>query len=322
MGIICDNMRYKMAIPIVSVIVPVYKTEKYLDRCIQSIVNQTYKELEILLVDDGSPDHSPEICDEWAEKDDRIKVIHIKNSGVANARNAALKIAQGDYIAFVDSDDYIEPDIYERLLAILTNGHADIAVCDYQINDEQRGNEVIKIFGAKDALKFIATGDYKYGVLWNKLYTKKVLQGVLMPELKCSQDLPFNYFAFKHARIIVESSLKLYHYFQNEQSTVHSGFGNSKIDAVKARKIIIDDAQGTELFPYAVKGYILSCFVFINGIIQYKKCGEFYPELRKEILQYRKFVFHSSFFNRQDKAKILLFWLFPRLYGLIIKKIR
>ena len=100
-----------MNLPLISVIVPVYKVEKYLDRCVQSIVDQTYKNLEIILVDDGSPDNCPAMCDAWAEKDHRIKVIHQQNAGGGAARNAALDIAQGDLIAFADSDDYLAPDM-------------------------------------------------------------------------------------------------------------------------------------------------------------------------------------------------------------------
>ena len=101
---------------VISVIVPVYNVEKYLDKCVDSIVNQTYKNLEIILVDDGSPDNCPKMCDAWVEKDSRIKVIHKENGGVSSARNAGLKASCGEYIGFVDSDDFIQPDMFEQLL--------------------------------------------------------------------------------------------------------------------------------------------------------------------------------------------------------------
>ena len=113
----------------ISVIVPIYNVEKYVNKCVGSIVNQTYTNLEIILVDDGSPDRCPEICDEWAKKDSRIKVIHKKNGGLSDARNAGMKIASGDYIAFVDSDDWIAPEMYERLLMAIKNDNSDIAAC-------------------------------------------------------------------------------------------------------------------------------------------------------------------------------------------------
>ena len=115
---------------LISIIVPVYKVEKYLDKCVQSIVDQTYQNLEIILVDDGSPDNCGAMCDVWAEKDSRIKVIHQENRGGGAARNAALNLSSGEYIAFVDSDDYIAPDMFDYLYSLLDDG-GDIAECAY-----------------------------------------------------------------------------------------------------------------------------------------------------------------------------------------------
>ena len=114
----------------ISVIVPVYKAEKFLDRCVSSILNQTYKNLELILVDDGSPDKSPEMCDGFAKKDSRVKVIHKKNGGVSTARNAGLDVAAGDYIAFVDSDDWIEPDMYQKMMVAAESYDCDVVMCD------------------------------------------------------------------------------------------------------------------------------------------------------------------------------------------------
>ncbi|MGN0478597.1 MAG: glycosyltransferase, partial [Hominenteromicrobium sp.] len=117
-------------LPLISVIIPVYKVEAYLDKCISSVSVQTYENLDIILVDDGSPDNCPAMCDVWAEKDNRIRVIHQKNAGGGAARNAALDIAKGDLIAFVDSDDYIAEDMYAHLFSLLEQG-ADVAECGY-----------------------------------------------------------------------------------------------------------------------------------------------------------------------------------------------
>lgn len=122
--------------PKISVIVPVYKVENFLDRCVESIVGQTYENLEIILVDDGSPDNCPSMCDKWAEKDRRIKVIHKENGGVSSARNAALDIVSGDYIGFVDSDDWIDPGMYEFLYENSQKYDADISYCGTFYNYE------------------------------------------------------------------------------------------------------------------------------------------------------------------------------------------
>ena len=114
----------------ISIIVPVYKAEKYLPRCVESLLSQTYRELEIILVDDGSPDNCPEICDGYAEKDSRVKVIHKENGGVSSARNAGLEAASGDYITFVDSDDYVDGQMYEKMLSVAEEYSCDVVMCD------------------------------------------------------------------------------------------------------------------------------------------------------------------------------------------------
>ena len=115
---------------LISVIIPIYNVEAYLDECVQSILSQTHKQLEIILVDDGSPDGCPAMCDAWAEKDSRIRVIHKENGGLSDARNVGIDAATGDYIAFVDSDDWIVPEMYEKMLAALKKENADICACN------------------------------------------------------------------------------------------------------------------------------------------------------------------------------------------------
>ena len=114
---------------LISIIIPIYKVEEYLDECISSVINQTYTKLEIILVDDGSPDSCPKMCDDWAKKDSRIRVIHKTNGGLSDARNAGIEVATGEYIAFVDSDDYIKPDMIAKLYAALCKEEADISAC-------------------------------------------------------------------------------------------------------------------------------------------------------------------------------------------------
>lgn len=126
--------------PIISIIVPVYKVENYLQKCIDSILAQTFRDFELILVDDGSPDRCPELCDAAAEKDSRIRVIHQKNGGLSAARNAGLDAARGGWIAFVDSDDAIEPEMYEALHDSAVKENADVAVCNFQLLDETGKN--------------------------------------------------------------------------------------------------------------------------------------------------------------------------------------
>ena len=163
---------------LISVIVPIYGVEKYLNKCVESLIGQTYKVLEIILVDDGSKDNCPTLCDEWAKKDSRIKVVHKENGGLSDARNAGLPYATGEYISFIDSDDYIEPTFYERLFAAIEEAGAEIAECGTRYVDEC-GNE-LKIRQSQDgcfdtltALKMLIQEKGLYQTVWNKLYKKE-----------------------------------------------------------------------------------------------------------------------------------------------------
>ena len=177
----------------ISVVVPVYRVEKYLHRCVDSILNQTYNDLEIILVDDGSPDNSPAICDEYAKKDSRVRVFHQKNAGAAAARNVGLRNAKGDFVAFVDADDWLEKDMYHRLSDALISQNADIA-CSGCYVDEKDSSEALTI----DVLKYNSPREFLQGAitgqnhaliaLWSKLYRRQVFDGVSFVEGITSDD--------------------------------------------------------------------------------------------------------------------------------------
>lgn len=206
----------------ISVIVPVYNVERELERCVESICNQTYKNLEIILVDDGSTDDSGNLCDTLAQKDDRIKVKHKKNGGVADARKTGFLMSTGGVIAFVDSDDYIEPDMYEVLFNEMNQTNADIVFCDYvsvtKTNFEKRvfakHNEILD----KDkALKLLANDEIK-SFMWNKLYKKEILKesdfyvGKLMEDFLCMPNI------FNRCSIISYISKTFYNYVRRPNS--------------------------------------------------------------------------------------------------------
>lgn len=239
-----------MSEQLISVIVPVYNTEKYLDRCVESIVNQTFKNLEIILVDDGSPDSSAVICDEWAKRDDRIKVIHKENGGVSSARNAALDIAAGDYIAFVDSDDYVELNMYETLLSLALKYNADISRCSYryEYNDNLPLNEAAadcsevskRVITAREYMSNWHQVGLSYSVCWNKLYKRELINDVRFnSEYKIGEDHLFNYDAVQKAKKIAELPLPFYIYFQNNESVLNSSNNLAgRVDNVKVHREI------------------------------------------------------------------------------------
>ena len=211
---------------LISIIVPVYRTEKYLDRCVESIVNQTYKNLEIILVDDGSPDDCPKMCDEWAKKDKRIKVIHKENGGVSSARNIGIKSAKGKYIGFVDSDDYIEKEMYESLIDVLNkNKNLDYIYCDIydaeKINNHSR--EDYKIISKIEKIEAIFPFNAS---IWNGIFSRKIINenNIRFDEnYFFAEDLIFLIqYLDKSSNKIIHFEKKLYHYVQNNESITHT----------------------------------------------------------------------------------------------------
>lgn len=151
----------------ISIVVPVYKVEKYLERCVNSLLNQTYQDIEIILVDDGSPDLSPELCDKYAKKDNRIVVIHKENGGLSSARNAGLRVAKGEYVGFVDSDDDVENEMYEKMYRVITKEKVDFVISDYmRISDD--GKEVLKTLS-------IPQGHYSKSDIIEKIFPQLIM---------------------------------------------------------------------------------------------------------------------------------------------------
>lgn len=224
--------------PLISVIVPVYKVEPYLDKCISSIANQTYTNMEIILVDDGSPDNCPAMCDAWAEKDNRIRVIHQKNQGGGAARNAGLDFASGGLIAFVDSDDYIAPDMYAHLYELLKAG-ADIAECSYV---EVAGDDAVfacgyetRSYTAQEAMAENIRDRVFRQLIWNKLYRRQMVDGIRFPTDKKIDDEFFTYRVLGNANTLIHSTKVCYAYRQQSESVMHSMPISKRIQAVEAK---------------------------------------------------------------------------------------
>lgn len=215
-----------------SVIVPVYNVEKFLVKCLDSVVNQTYRNLEIILIDDGSPDNSPAICDEYAARDGRVRVIHQKNAGQAAARNVGISIAKGDYITFVDSDDWIEPDTLEKAVGIIQRNEAvDIVLYNHV---EEHGKK--KITMCMDVDKYSSTERIKEGVLRDdigsyarNIYRRNLWDGIKFPENCFYEDMAIIIDVFMRAKSIEILNECLYHYnFTNLSSTTRRWSAKSK----------------------------------------------------------------------------------------------
>ncbi|WP_117149468.1 MULTISPECIES: glycosyltransferase [Paraliobacillus] len=211
----------------ISVIVPIYQVEKYLSKCIESIINQTYSNLEIILIDDGSPDRCFEICDKYASMDKRIVVIRKENGGLSDARNAGLAIATGEYISFIDSDDYIHLSFYEVLLGLILTNDADIAQCDFSELYDLDTN-MVKVFDSTKEILILNNieclnnlynqNHARTVVVWNKIYRKDVLKGISFPVGKVHEDLLTTYKIFYRANKVVYTSEQMYYYVQRQDS--------------------------------------------------------------------------------------------------------
>ena len=212
---------------LISVIIPVYKVEKYLEKCIESIIKQTYTNLQIILVDDGSPENCGKICDEYAQKDSRIEVIHKANGGLSDARNVGINRANGRYIGFVDSDDYIKEDMYEKLINLIKEYNADVSICNlYDVID---GKEYVRNkdngiheYSRIDILKEILLDKNIQSYAWNKLYKKELFDEIKYPIGKKYEDIGTTFYLFEKCNKIVVTSEPEYYYLKRADSLVNN----------------------------------------------------------------------------------------------------
>ena len=226
---------------LISVIVPIYKVEDCLEKCVRSIVAQTYSNMEIILVDDGSPDGCGAMCDVWAAKDSRIKVIHKENGGLSDARNAGMSIATGSLISFIDSDDWIEPGFLEALLSVMENQQAQIAECAVELVDEDgnvlRCRETVQVASLEkmEALRRLVREDGIYQTVWNKLYRREVLEGIPFEKGKYHEDDFWTYQVFDRIERLAIVGRPMYHYLQRSGSIMGAGYSLKRLDGIEAR---------------------------------------------------------------------------------------
>lgn len=228
---------------LVSVIVPIYKVENYLDKCIESIVNQTYQNIEIILVDDGSPDKCPEICDKWAQKDSRIKVVHKPNGGLSDARNAGMKTILGEYVAFIDSDDYISDCFIEKLYCTMIQEDSDIVECDvvrFKENENPKvssSDVVVESFNTEKGLALLISDNKFHQHVWNKLYRSSVVSSVHFEKGKLNEDEFWTYQVFGNAKKVTKINVPMYYYLQRGGSIMGKSYNIKRLDALEAKSL-------------------------------------------------------------------------------------
>lgn len=317
---------------LLSVIVPVYKVEPYLRRCLDSIINQTYKNLEIILIDDGSPDNCGEICDEYALIDNRIKVIHKENGGVSSARNVGLESARGSFIAFVDSDDYLDYEMYETLIKIAKEEQSDIVECGYRWIKPEGIRDIdntrnIDIYTNLEALETLYFGDQISGglsiVVWNKIYNSRLLQDIRF-ENGLSEDVLFTPQAYHMANKVVKYNFNLYNFFFSPNSLSRSSYNIRNTTAASIRRRVVDyfDSLGLKKYKeFAFMQYIsclyndyYECYTRRNDNIIFMEC---YINSRNLILKAYFKIMNNPYFSSKWKHK--LFHFSPFLWYLLAK---
>lgn len=297
-----------------SIIVPVYGVEKYLQHCLDSILQQTFQDFEIILVDDGSKDNSGKICDDYAAQDTRIKVIHQENAGLAMARNSGLTVAVGLYVAFVDSDDWLEPDMYEMLFSDIEQNMADIALCGY-VNDYGTGKKYdvstkkdILVLDSEKAIEIMLKGKPFGAYAWNKVFKRALLEELRFPNVRFAEDVFFTWNLFHRASKITYNSSAKYHYRQRPESLCSAAFNLNKLSEIEVRKLTY---QSTALhYPQLVElafARYMQCVIQIGTTLasldEYK--GEFL-KLRQLISDNAKSIKQSTVLQKRFKKHMFL----------------
>ena len=319
---------------LVSVIVAVYNIEEYLPRCVDSILAQTYRNLEIILVDDGSKDQSGNICDSYAEKDRRIKVIHKKNGGLSDARNAGMNAATGEYIGFVDGDDWIEPDMYRAMYFACEKEKAQAAVCRYKqitksgIIDGSAGNSVS--LSRDEALEIYVCGDERYLIyksVWSKLFARDLVEDMRFPVGKNSEDIMFTTRAFCRMERLVYLDEAYYNYvLDREGSIMNEKAGERRLkDEIpfwQEQIAYFREAGMPDLSDKAAYHFYRRLLFYYIDFMENKKTRIFADQivglLRADREKIRG-IYHKDYVAMGDRARMKLALLLPGAYYRAVK---
>ena len=316
----------------ISIIVPVYKVEEYLRRCIDSILSQTYKDFELILVDDGSPDNCGAICDEYAQKDSRITVIHKENGGLSSARNAGLEIAKGDYIGFVDSDDEIAPRCYEALHYFMETDGSDIVTYNHNsIPDTDKWipmGENRVVVDSETVLREFSDKYYKMigDTVMTKLYKKKIFNNLRFKEGIIYEDAAILPYSIKESHRITVLPFSFYFYTFSEGSIMRSSFSSKRFDILPIRRDYIDFFDRLKMYKQrdAFSITYLYKFVDLHRVVYTE-----HRELKKDFKPYEKDYNRSKKVLRNchlSKAQRIMMEVLPwfpvvsyKLYDKLIK---
>ena len=317
----------------ISVIVPVYNVEKYLKPCLDSILNSTYQDIELIPVDDGSTDNSGAICDEYARKDARVHVIHKTNGGVSSARNEGIKAANGEFISFIDGDDVIHPEMLNILVKALAEGDYDFSMCYFKkVSDEEiiktYQNEITssskKVIPQADFFrKIYSTDGFEMGqshIVFNKLYNRDFIDELYFNELKVGEDTEWMHRACMRMKKCVLVEKELYYYIQRNSSLTHENKNQNFIDSIRSQYRCLNNTPQDKpelrsiCMLYLYKVMILTRYQYYQT--QYLAEVD---ALNSEIYKKTKDEFKNSAINLLTKMRLLLFYHYPVTYRLFMR---
>lgn len=318
---------------LISVIVTAYNIEKYLSRCMDSLLAQTYRNLEIILVDDGSTDGTPEICEEYVRKSNKVTVIHKENGGPSAARNAGLAIANGEFIGYVDGDDFIEPDMYQDMLSACLKTGAQIAICSYrEVGEGSRKNtptgDVIEL-SRQEALEWYISGHEQYHIyhsVWSKLFERSLLKEIYFEEGRKSEDIMYTTKALVKAEKCVFLDTNYYNYVLDRQGSIM----NSKVQERRfadeipfwKEQIAYLESAGMQLLSRkaSYRFYRNMLFYYIDFVDRgMQEAAKKLAEQLKSERQLIKVIYAGEFVATGDKARMKLFLTCPKGYYFIVK---
>ena len=320
MLLLCEGVSTVNNKPFLSIIVPVYNVEQYLPKCLDSILAQTFTDFEVIAVDDGSPDNCGQILNEYAQKDKRIKIIHKENGGVSSARNTALDVAQGEYIGFVDPDDYITVDMYEHLCTEAKSGDFDIVQCGCtKINS---ASEVVLNLACDENREYTNTNDILcdffnciiINSVCNKIFRREVVQDTrFKSDLRVAEDGLFVHDCLLKARRLRVTKKSCYCYLMSETSVIHSGISEKVFDNFVALDILselyTDNKQVFNSFKIYSAWLILG---ILPGILASGIHDERIPKIIKKLVETKDVVLKGNF-SKKEKIFTLMLWIAPKL---------
>lgn len=320
--------------PLISIIVPIYKVEAYLERCLESLMGQSYRNLEIILVEDGSPDRCGEICDAYARKDQRIRVIHQQNKGLSGARNSGIDIARGDYLAFVDSDDYVASDYIASLYQLICESGCTIAQCrfDYVQGEpiKTEENSAWRIYRGESLMQQLYGEEEEatyFVVAWNKLYKRELFRNIRYPEGRIHEDEATTYKLFHEGKKLAFSDRALYGYFTENTGSITAKFSGKRLQWLTANEERIDFLKNNgyeSILPAAYRKLCDACITFYFRCTPDVEDGkQLKKDLKKRLSQYRvQGRAQIQKLPMQTRIGYVLFSICPPVYKKLLERMK